>query len=412
MGTKANRMEKSDANSGPDRPLVSALRSPSGLGCNLHLSLSPMTHASRMERICRAIANSGRFESVIMVGCGAPGRPNMECFGPVQAVRLSRRDQGTGALGKIRQTVYWMRAVLRHFRGQPVACVNPHSVAALPLAVLLKRRHRAKLVYDTHELETEAGGARGVIRPIYKLIESQLIHHCDAVVVVADSIADWYVKTYGIERPAVVRNMPDLRTQALPGDISMLRRHFGIPEQALIFIYQGGLFRGRRIEQFVRVFEKAKAGRHLVFMGYGKLEGVVREAAARNPNIHFLPAVPPGEVLRHTAGADVGLVGVENACLSYYYSLPNKLFEYVMAGLPVVMPDFPEMRKVAERAGCGWVVGEADADWLGVVNRLDWSAVTEGKVRARRAAGSFSWQEEEKTLLEVYRRLFGSVSKS
>ena len=133
--------------------------------------------------------------------------------------------------------------------------------------------------------------------------------------------------------------MPDTPAGPVPKKTAILRSELGIPDGDLVFLYQGGLFRARRIEQLLRVFSRAAKDRHVVFMGYGELERMVRSAAATNYNIHFRPAVSPHEVLA-LAGADVGLVGVENVCLSYYYSLPNKFFEEsLLAGVPVLGSD-------------------------------------------------------------------------
>jgi glycosyltransferase involved in cell wall biosynthesis len=158
----------------------------------------------------------------------------------------------------------------------------------------------------------------------------------------------------------------------------------------------------------LRVFAQARPDRHIVFMGYGQMQAEVEQAAASHGNIHYAPAVKPEEVLRHTAGADVGLVGVENVCLSYYYSLPNKLFEFLLAGIPALLPNYPEMVRLTEGSGAGWVVGEQDADWLTAINVLTAGQVQAGKQAARRTATTLSWQTEADKLSAVYRRLLSS----
>jgi glycosyltransferase involved in cell wall biosynthesis len=119
--------------------------------------------------------------------------------------------------------------------------------------------------------------------------------------------------------------------------------------------------------------------------------------------VHFQPAVPPGEVLRHTQGADVGIHGGENVCLSYYYSLPNKVFEYVLAGVPVLGNDWPEIRRLVVGEGCGWVVEEGA--WQAAIDGLTQEAVAAARVRTVAAAGRYSWAQEEAVLLETYRRI-------
>ena len=93
------------------------------------------------------------------------------------------------------------------------------------------------------------------------------------------------------------------------------------------------------------VLPKISPSFHCIFMGYGALVPKVRQLAATSPNVHLLPAVHPQDVLSFTVGADVGVILVQKVSLSYYYSLGNKFFEYLMAGLPVIASDFPEMSK-------------------------------------------------------------------
>ncbi len=375
----------------------------------MHLYPSPLTHEMRMEKIARSIFEFGHFSRIELIGIQAAGLPVLEAKESFVVCRVSRRHFGGPRFArKLVQTIDWTWQVFQRLRKVDVRCVNSHSLAVLPLGVLLKVWHKSRLVYDTHEFETEVSTARGITRWVYKALERLFIGRADAVVVVGDFIADWYANRYGIERPLVVRNVPSLSADGPPkADPTLWRSKFGIPDAHVIFIYQGGLFQGRRIEQFLRVFARSKDDRHILFMGYGELEGRVREMAAQHNNIHFAPAVSPSQVLRHTAGADVGLVGVENACLSYYYSLPNKLFEFISAGIPSLMPKFPEMMRLAKGAGFGWGVGELDEDWLAAVNELSQARIEEGKRAACGAASSLSWQNETAKLQDLYSQPVG-----
>jgi glycosyltransferase involved in cell wall biosynthesis len=83
---------------------------------------------------------------------------------------------------------------------------------------------------------------------------------------------------------------------------------------------------------------------------------MVRKYASDFPNIHFHPAIKPSEILSYTCSADVGLSIIENSCLSYYYSLPNKFFEYIAAGVPVIASDFPDMSAIVNEHKVGWTV--------------------------------------------------------
>jgi glycosyltransferase involved in cell wall biosynthesis len=380
---------------------------------NVHIYPSQLSNEMRMEKIARSIAELGVFARVELVGIREATQPDFEMREGFIVRRISRPQcAGPRILQKIVQTMGWSWRVFQDLRGEDIKCVNSHSLSVLPLGVCLKVWHGARLIYDTHELETEVSTAKGRTRWLYKALERLFIGWTDEVIVVSDSIADWYRRTYGIRRPMVVRNVPAVPVGGLPAaDPALWRERFGIPANHLIFIYQGGLFQSRRIEQLIRVFARAKPDRHIVFMGYGELETAVRAAAAQYANIHFAPAVKPADVLRHTAGADVGLVGVENVCLSYYYSLPNKLLEFLLAGIPALMPGFPEMMRVTESSGCGWAVGESDADWLGAVNAITSEQAAAGKQAARSAGARLSWQHEAFVFGKLYRSQFvlGSV---
>jgi glycosyltransferase involved in cell wall biosynthesis len=379
----------------------------------VHVFETTGVNESRFLKESGSLLREGIVDDVVLVGRWRPGHaPEQELADRIRVKRLPRvtsglpRGAGFAALKMLEaQWRYWWAT-----RALRPAVIHCHGVFSLAASVAAKLATGAPLVYDPHELETERNGVAGLRQAADRYIERRLIRSCDAVMCVSDSIADWYANEYRIRRPAVVRNIPDLRLQQGGGNESILKRRLGIPESDLLFIYQGGLFRGRRIDQLIRVFERVQPRRHLVLMGYGELEETAKAAAARIPNIHFHPAVPPGEVLKHTSSADVGLTGVENVCLSYYYSLPNKLFEYLSAGIPFLVPAYPEMARLIEQHGCGWVVGEDDDAWIRVIDELTAPAIAKARAAVQTTAGTYSWANEESVLIETYRRVLNGSS--
>lgn len=288
--------------------------------------------------------------------------------------------------------------------------IHCHRLGVLPAAVWAAARVGAGLIYDAHELETERNGLGGVNKWLDRVIERSLIGRCGGVLCVSDSIADWYTRRYRIARPDVVRNIPDLNGAANVSTVESIRQRFSIPADASLFIYQGGLFSGRRIPQLLRVFSRTGNDRHMVFMGYGEYEAAIRTAAERCRRIHYLPAVPPESVLDHTAQADVGIVGGENVCLSYLLSLPNKLFEYLSAGIPIMAPAFPEMERMITAHNCGWIVGESDEAWIEAINGISAEMLEQRRVAVGIARAAFSWTNEAAVMLGAYRRVTGCQS--
>jgi hypothetical protein len=115
--------------------------------------------------------------------------------------------------------------------------------------------------------------------------------------------------------------------------------------------------------------------------------------------------VPPDDLIPLVAQADVGLVGVENRCLSYYLSLPNKFFECLTACIPVITPDFPEMRRALETGNCGWTCSGNTDQILSLILSLSPEAIASKKLGARAVAAGLSWEKEERTLIQMYLRL-------
>jgi glycosyltransferase involved in cell wall biosynthesis len=345
-------------------------------------------------------------DRVAMICRAAPDVPCMEAIDPgIEVRRVSIRSAVLPANALLALLKVWEDAYRRvraglEFEADLIHC---HSITPLSASVALKRRTGAKLLYDAHELETERAGIAAHRRWFDRRLERKLIRHCEAVVCVSDSIADWYAEHYGIERPIVVRNVPDVLGPPTPSNL--LRQRFDIAAGELIFLYQGMLTPGRRIEQILRVFSRVRGDRHVVLMGYGELEDLVRATAATHSNVHFLPAVPQRELLAYTASADIGLVGVENVCLSYFYSLPNKLFEYLFAGLPVIAGRLPEIERVVREHQCGWLHAESDDALLELVQSVGPREIQLARDGAARVRQHYSWAAEERRLLDVYRRL-------
>jgi glycosyltransferase involved in cell wall biosynthesis len=280
--------------------------------------------------------------------------------------------------------------------------VNVHSLDLLPLGVLLKLTLHMRLVYDAHELETEANGLTGIRQTLARFVEWALLRFADLTIVVSDGIREWYRNRYGALAIVTVLNTPEL---SRIGRTNLLRARLGIPDDKIIVLYQGSLSPGRGIEFLLRVFAECGAPNLvLVFLGYGVLEAQVREAADRNDKVYLHPAVRPDELLGYTASADIGVSLIENTCLSYYWCLPNKLFEYVLAGLPVVVSDLPEMAKVVRQGRIGAVLASHDpSQLLSAINQITAMDQKELRENVARCARTYAWEEQEQSMIAAYR---------
>jgi glycosyltransferase involved in cell wall biosynthesis len=138
-------------------------------------------------------------------------------------------------------------------------------------------------------------------------------------------------------------------------------------------------------------------------MGYGPLEGLVREESQTNETIFFHPAVTPHELLNYTSSADYGILFYEDTCLNHRYCSPNKIFEYLMAGLPVLTSNLFEMKRLVETEGVGIVAEENTVEGFkrAVTASLeqDYEKIQKNVFSARK---KYCWEEQEKVIREIY----------
>jgi glycosyltransferase involved in cell wall biosynthesis len=383
---------------------------------NIHIYPSTFLHESRILKITRSLKGYSVFTDILVIALWKEGLPKQEVVDDGIVVLRVEPLFGTslrGSLGLLIKVVGWYLGVLWALRDMKVACFNCHSLSVLPVSVLIKWWKSCSLIYEPHELETETSPMKGWRRFLARKIERVLIKFADAVCVVNHSIANWYTDTYRLKVVWIVKNVP-YWVEKKSVRKGLLRQALNLTKpDTQVFLYQGGLTKGRGVELLIDVFCELPNHQHLVFMGFGELEGYINQYALSHSNIHFMPAVPPEVVGNYTVDADVGLSLIENVCLSYYLCLPNKLFEYVACGVPVIVSDFPEMRKFVDECGCGWKVApEAGALRL-LIQSFNETELSTKHVNITRHRQLFSWQEEEKQLLAMYESLgFDAISSA
>ena len=376
---------------------------------NFHIFLSPCTHESRFLKEAQTLLNAGLFEQVEVAGLHDDGLNQQEALAPniiATRIKLYSRNLSRGMVAQGLKYMEWAWRVLRRAKKCDVGVLHAHSIAALPVGVLAKWLTGAPLVYDAHEFETERTGMAGLRKKLACKVERFCVRYADKVMVVSESIAQGYEALYG-EKPALVLNAP--RKQTVQAQ-DKFRESLGIRPNQIIFLYQGALSQGRGLDALLKVFAARPDDKGvLVCMGYGSLEATVKGAAAASPHIFYHDAVSPNVLLEYTASADVGICYIQDSSLSYRYCMPNKLFEYIMAGLPVMISDLPEMKRVVDAHRIGVTVkGDSTQDFARAVEVLlssDLASYANGTANAR---DTYNWEAQEAVLLELYRDLLGA----
>ncbi len=374
---------------------------------SINIYPSIFVNESRILNITKALADAGIFDKIYILAIQGEGLPGLESLDSVrEVVRLPVAFTGRGLFSKIMKNLEWSIKILHFSHNKKITCINCHSLPVLPMCVLLKLLKHAKLVYEPHELETETQGSKGIKKKVFKLIESILIRHANVVITVSDSIARWYEKKYSLKKVYSIKNIPRIDNYALRGS-RILKDKFKINNGDTLYIYQGGLFEHRGIRILLDVFSKMPLDRHIVFMGFGQLEQLIKEHELNFSNIHFQPAVEPRDIPAYTSSADVGIALIENICLNHYYALPNKIFEYLLSGLPIIVSDFPDMGKFIDKYDCGWKIPVSEkvlTELLMSISKDDIAHKGSKVLICRDKLGS---ELETEALLEIYQSAVG-----
>lgn len=374
---------------------------------NIHITLTEFRNESRLIKEITSLGNASLFDEFIVIALGAGDLAKTEQRADNFTVKrlnlFTRRFPKNAPFQLIKYIEFILRCLLI-LSVQKANVVNVHTLALLPLGALSKFFFKNMLVYDAHELETEKNGLHGFRQKTSKWIERIFIKYCDLVIVVGEEIANWYAKNYHIELPLVVKNSPFLKSRVKK---DFFRQQLNIRSNQKILLYQGGLMHGRGVHLILEAFEQRSTDSIVaVFMGYGEFETKIREAQDFNENVFYFPAVSPDVVLDYTASADIGIHMIQNTCLNHYYCMPNKFFEYSMAGLPIIISNMKEMADAVREYGFGSVINEPTPDSINkAIDCLLSQNLDVMSCASYQFASDNAWEVQQDVMLKGYRRM-------
>jgi glycosyltransferase involved in cell wall biosynthesis len=286
-----------------------------------------------------------------------------------------------------------------------------NDLDTLPAVYVASVIKNTALIYDSHEYFTEVPELRNrrFIRRIWEKIESRMLPHIHFSSTVSTPIADAYFNKYAI-RMEVIRNLPFRRTPGTAPEIQLRKK------SEKIIIYQGVLNMGRGLELAIKAMQYNE-NMKLVIIGRGDVEKELKELAISlglSEKITFIGRISPDKLSDYTVQADLGISLEEDLGLNYRFALPNKVFDYIQAGVPVLVSDLPEVKSIVLQYGVGMInksntPAELGALFSNILN--DESKIKEWKLNAEKAAVELCWENEEQKLLNLYQAaISGRVS--
>ncbi len=257
---------------------------------------------------------------------------------------------------------------------------------------------RKKVVVDLHELFPEVPEVtdRKFVKRVWTSIENLIFPHIKAGYTVCQSIADYYKKKYGMPLK-VVRNVPTQKPFTGKSDILK----YGDKK---IILYQGAVNEGRGIEWLIDAMPYLDNA-VFVIIGKGDLYEELQEKTRKmqlDDKVIFKGVIPFQELAAYTSCADLGVCLLEQKGLSYYYSLPNRVFDFMQAHIPLLATDFPEIANVLNAYGTGRLINHYEPEYLaGIINEM--LALPMNHSLYEKANSEFNWEKEKEALLGVFK---------
>lgn len=351
-----------------------------------------LSYDQRMQRICTSLANAGY--NILFVG-----RKMKNSIALKPEIYQQKRLHCLFNKGFLFYAEYNIRLFffLLFIKINVICAIDLDTILACYYVSVLRRKKR---VYDAHELFTEMKEVitRPSVKKTWMRIEKFTVPKFKYGYTVSYSIAEEFKKRYGVDY-AVIKNLPHKKPA-----------HQAIKQQDKFFLYQGAINEARGLENLVMAMKHVNA---ILFM-YGdgnifdKIKSLVKTNGLQH-KIQLKDKVLPEELDAITPGAYIGINLVEPRGLNQLYSLANKFFDYIQAGIPQLTMNFPEYKKVNDAYEVAVLINTVTVNEITTaLNLLLNDAVLYERLKnnCRQAKGIFTWQQEEKHLLSFYENLF------
>ena len=304
--------------------------------------------------------------------------------------------------------LFWVLAYLILKRPQ---ILNIHSASLLPFAglqrILNKKCH---IIYDAHELETETNNISPLSKVIKKTFEKYFINSCHHTFVVSPMIRDWYINKYQITNINVLLNAPKIKTSS--GSGVDVRKKFNLTSNDFIVSYVGLLAKGRGIEVMLEMADDLNNDLRFLFIGFGPEKYNIINHPQFGKKIFYLEPQPQDILIETLRSVDFGFSYYHPSCLSLDYSLPNKFFEYLNAGVPVIVGRGKQLKKILFEYEIGIVVDDESLMAHLQDEMKTFSNKKNLDKEIHRFISDFNWEKNSEEMLEIYKNLSDPIDNN
>lgn len=294
--------------------------------------------------------------------------------------------------------------VKKYLKNKEFDYLHCHDLDGLIVGYIIKKE-KYKLIYDSHEFFAGYKNMK-IDKKIYYL-EKILLKKVSEIISVSESICSEMKKIYKLKKnPILLRNIPYY--YQTDKKQNLLREEFGISDEKKILLYQGIFISGRGIEEIIKLLKDLPQIFVLVLIGKGKEKAKILEMIEKEKlknRVYIKEFVPNNVLINYTSSADIGIHLAENKNLSYYYSLPNKLFEFIQGELPILCRNFPEMNNLILKYGLGKTVRFNSKSEIVDEILLILKNYNEYKKNLIKVKVELCWEKEESKLLNLYKNL-------
>lgn len=351
----------------------------------------------RVQKVCQSLLKFGI--DIQVIATTLRGEPYLNFPYAVDVLKI-KNQYGMNLYLEFNWKLFWK--LLKITKKDDILLAN--DLDALLPNYLVSKIKGAELVFDSHEIFSELPSLSGrkLKKKLWKILENYIVPKLKHFYTVSEGYADWFENEYKI-RPEIIRNVPLVSSnQELKLEINLPEN----PNQHTILIYQGVLNFSRGIDKMIEAMNYIE-NTQLWIVGKGpKKEAFEKLTSDLNLNdkVKFIGNVIPSQLKLITKKADLGLSLEEDYGISYRYALPNKLFDYIHAGIPILGTYLPEIKNTIEKYGIGKTIENHDPKHIAKkINELKAEGKSVYTENLQKASQVFNWSHEEKKLEQIFK---------